>query len=626
MKKTLIALSIVICALTAKADVITNYVYIVSNIFNNVYSELVITQKVKSTHTDYYFTNYVSVVTNVYQTTFQTNIEVDVIFDNFEPWVLAASNHAANAESFSSDAAQSATTAGASASTASAYANQAWSAAHAAENAASSTASGCANILSSTVNAFTNWFNVHTGEMVTNVNITATTNLYIDPGIAIPYVNKVTGNVWNNIKVHAWESDGGATVSPYGSETYSSLHFNVWPAQRSGSQYWEFGPAYIDSDEYGMRLQYVPTEMVEIPYSDTAGAHQGGKIIPEYLYWQDGYLYFKANVWTNSAIAGYCISRVVYSAYPRPINYDNNNGVALAAVSRYRYGTSSSSTYNGAWFRTPTRTSGSFEFPQHISPQNETIFEWMCTGRDPSTHQADTDALFDMSNRIAQIAAAIGNPHAYVSPGGTTYPNVIYFESMLTDNKVAVTTVGDYYPSLEYRVVPTDPGDTANGYWIFEPAYADTDENGLRLHYLPKQQKTIASVRLDPGCNYVPRDFYWQNGAIYVVIDSYNGTTWQGRIRLKLVGVDDWEYPSAIHATSTGSTLSTGQYAVLIYDSREGTIMGTSTATSALQFWPASLKTEYNKVLPSYNSVLWFPESPSTEQQAIIDWLATWTR
>lgn len=176
MKKTLIALSIVICALTAKGDVITNYVYIVSNIFNNVYSESVVTQKIKSTHTDYYFTNYVSIVTNVYQTTFQTNIEVDVIFDNFEPWVLAASNHAANAESFSSDAAQSATAAGASASTAAMHANTAWSAAHAAENAASSTASGCANILSSTVNAFTNWFNVHTGEMVTNVNIT--TNFY----------------------------------------------------------------------------------------------------------------------------------------------------------------------------------------------------------------------------------------------------------------------------------------------------------------------------------------------------------------------------------------------------------------------------------------------------------------
>lgn len=176
MKKAIVAFSIVLGVLTAKADTITNYVYTVSNIFNNVYSESVITQKIKSTHTDYFFTNYVSLVTNVYQTTFQTNIEVDVIFDNFEPWVLAASNHAANAESFAADAAQSATEAGGSASTAAMHANTAWSAAHAAENAASSTASGCANILSSTVNAFTNWFNVHTGEMVTNVNIT--TNFY----------------------------------------------------------------------------------------------------------------------------------------------------------------------------------------------------------------------------------------------------------------------------------------------------------------------------------------------------------------------------------------------------------------------------------------------------------------
>ena len=117
MKKAIVAFSILLGVLNAKADVITNYVYVVSNIFNNVYSESIITQKVKSTHTDYYFTNYVSIVTNVYQTTFQTNIEVNVIFDNFEPWVIAASNYAANASSYADDAAQSATTAGASAST-----------------------------------------------------------------------------------------------------------------------------------------------------------------------------------------------------------------------------------------------------------------------------------------------------------------------------------------------------------------------------------------------------------------------------------------------------------------------------------------------------------------------------
>jgi len=148
--------------------VLTNYVYIVSNIFNNVYSESIVTQKVKSSHTDYYFTNYVSVVTNVYQTTFRTNVDVTVIFDNFEPWVLAASNHAANAESFAADAAQSATTAGGSASTAAMHANTAWSAANAAMAAE---ADGLARI-----NERIAWFDEHSGETITNVNIS--TNLY----------------------------------------------------------------------------------------------------------------------------------------------------------------------------------------------------------------------------------------------------------------------------------------------------------------------------------------------------------------------------------------------------------------------------------------------------------------
>ena len=170
MKKAIIAFSIFLAAFTAKADVITNYVYVVSNIFNNVYSESIITQKVKSTHTDYYFTNYVSIVTNVYlnQTTYQTNIEVNVIFDNFEPWVIAASNYAANASSFADDAAQSATTANGSASTAAMHANTAWSAAHAAQDAETE---GLRRI-----NERIAWFDEHSGETITNVNIS--TNLY----------------------------------------------------------------------------------------------------------------------------------------------------------------------------------------------------------------------------------------------------------------------------------------------------------------------------------------------------------------------------------------------------------------------------------------------------------------
>lgn len=168
MKKSIVALAIAFGAVGVKADVITNYVYVVSNIFNNVYSESIITQKVKSTHTDYYFTNYVSIVTNVYQTTFQTNIEVDVIFDNFEPWVIAASNYAANASSYADDSAASASSASSSASSANSAANRA--------AASASSASSYASDGLSRINARIAWFDEHSGETITNVNIS--TNLY----------------------------------------------------------------------------------------------------------------------------------------------------------------------------------------------------------------------------------------------------------------------------------------------------------------------------------------------------------------------------------------------------------------------------------------------------------------
>ena len=156
MKKSIICIGIVLGCLNVRASVVTNYVYVISNIFNNVYTENVVTQKVKNTHYNYYFTNYVSVVTNVYQTTFCTNIDVNVIFDNFGPWVNAASNSAANASSYANSAAASATAAGSSASRASTAASE-----------------GLAHI-----NERIDWFDEHLGGMVTNINITITTNVY----------------------------------------------------------------------------------------------------------------------------------------------------------------------------------------------------------------------------------------------------------------------------------------------------------------------------------------------------------------------------------------------------------------------------------------------------------------
>ena len=168
MKKTLACICILFGVLGVRADVRTNYVYVVSNIFINVYTENVVTQKVKSSHTDFYYTNYVSVVTNVYQTTFRTNVSVNV--DVSQSYVNAAANAASNALSFASESAASATAAGSSASSASASADRAAASAASASSAASD---GLQRI-----NERINWFDLHSGETITQNNYYWQTNVY----------------------------------------------------------------------------------------------------------------------------------------------------------------------------------------------------------------------------------------------------------------------------------------------------------------------------------------------------------------------------------------------------------------------------------------------------------------
>ena len=637
MKKAVLAIAIALGAFTGKADVITNYVYVVSNIFNNVYSESVVTQKVKSTHTNYYFTNYVSVVTNVYQTTFQTNIEVNVIFDNFEPWVIAASNQAANASSFASAAASNATDAASSASSASSAASRA--------AASASSASSAASDGLNRINERIQWFDEHSGETITMITITS--NVYINVNAqdwSYTYTN-ANGVAFDYVTVHPYGADGGATVAARASNQYSTIGIRAWPRPRDGSVWWDFYPAYIDYDEKGMRLQYLPDSTTPIKYKDANNAHSNGKIIPEYFYWQSGYIYFKGRVWENGAVGAWCLTRYQWSNWPNTLNYGTDTGQAMTVVNRELYGDSSMGDYL-AYLYTKTRTGSAntpIHFPMNPSASYNATLDWMKNGPIVSDlqdqvaelanqwtgvseqwtafHGAVSEGISDLSNRVAN--AENGYPHAYTSPGGTTYSNIIYYDRATDDGKVAITTVGNYYPSLEYRVVPNYGGSATANYWIFEPAYIDTDANGLRLHYLSKQQKTITAATYNAGYNYVPRDFYWQNGVVYLVIDSYNGTTWSGRIRVKYAGTGADAWPCGLLANQQGSSLVAAQYRNMSFDSREGTIMGTSTSASTAF---AYLKTEYQKVMPSYSSVLWFPESPSVAQQAIVNWLATWTR
>ena len=389
MKKSIVCIGILLGCLNARASVVTNWVYVVSNIFNNVYSESIVTQKVRNSHTDYYFTNYVSVVTNVYQTTFQTNINMNVIFDNFGPYVSAASNAAANASSYASSAATWASSAERSASGASASAASASVSATAASTAASD---GLAAI-----NERISWFDEHAGETITmittNVNISVVTNLTVQeievdytgafgtPAESV-YTNHVSGTVWPKIKTHPYGADGGATIRAFQNETYAGVNMKVWPVKRSGGDPWYFVPAYIDSDDKGMRLQYLPTNIEDMNYSDTSTTYTDRKIVPEYLYWQDGYFYIKINWWKNGSIGGWIKGKLKYDTYPRPINYsntDNGTGYGITILSRSNYNGPSVASYAG-WFYHHTRNSNALSFPQTITPALVPMLNWMQHG------------------------------------------------------------------------------------------------------------------------------------------------------------------------------------------------------------------------------------------------------
>lgn len=382
MKKAILAFCCAVGVFAARADVITNYVYVVSNIFHNVYSESIVTQKVKSSHTDYYFTNHVTTVNNVYETTFRTNVDVTVVFDNFEPWVAAASNAAARASSSASTAADYA-------GAAQRYESGAQAAASTASAAASSASSAASDGLAR-INERINWFDQHSGETITmittNVNVTVTTNLTrqtieIDYTGAFgapteaTYTNATSRTVWSRIKTHPWRLDGGATIGAYGSETYAGVNIEAWPLGRTSGT-WSFVPAYIDSDDKGMRLQYVPTEVKNLGYTHDSAS----RLVPAYLYWQDGYLFFRVNRWRGGSVVGYIYGKYNYTAYPRPINYGSSSGDRIPYDAYSNYQSNSGEYFSTGWFHTTSRNSARFVFPQTITPSLAPMLLWMQNG------------------------------------------------------------------------------------------------------------------------------------------------------------------------------------------------------------------------------------------------------
>ena len=652
MKKMLVLFMSAFAALFASADTITNYVVVVSNIYNRISEERVITNKVKNTHTNYYYTN--NVYTVEHQTLVVTKTNVTQNLDVSQQAIEAAqqqANRAAeavtNAQDFASSAAGSASSAASSASSAASAASQA-----AAQR--SSAASECSSALQ-TINNRIAWFDQHSGETITQVNITS--NIYINvnaQGYSFTYTN-AAGVAYNYVTVHPYGQNGGVTVSARSSSAYSTLAIRAWPRPRV-SGWWDFYPAYVDYDEKGMRLQYVPDTTIPIKYSGGEGVYPNGWIVPEYFYWQSGYIYMKVRVWENGSVVAWCITRYSWANWPNTIGYGGDNGTYMELVDRQGYGSSSMLTSQLAAFYSKTRTASagqSIEFPMQASSSYASTLQWMREGPKFTDLESKVDALSaqwtqvssDWSNTRTALAGAMtamsnrmdaadgtisafgdrltnvenGNPHVYVDPGGTRYENIIVYDRAQANGKVAVTTVGNYYPSLEYRFYPAYGGSDSANYWTYSPGYVDSDSGGMRIHYVVNERRTITAATYNAGYLYVPRDFYWQAGTIYIVIDSFNGSTFSGRITLKYAGTGQYAYPASIYGTS--SDAQTQSYVSTPFHSRVGTIMGTQTSATF-----GHLKTAYNKYMSNYNDTLWIPESPSVEQQATIDWLATFAR
>lgn len=213
--KKFIAIALAAFSMTCAASVQTNWVYVVSNIYNNVYSESVITQKVKNTHFNYYYTNHVYTVSNIVVEVSRTNMHINVVWDNFGPWVNAASNSAAqaaanvtNAQEYANTASWYASGASGSASAASAYMNNAQAAAAQAANAA--------QVGLSNINERIAWFDTHAGETITM--ITTNINMNLDPAVYFPYVWPDGSATNENIRCYPVENANGR-CAPFLSRT-----------------------------------------------------------------------------------------------------------------------------------------------------------------------------------------------------------------------------------------------------------------------------------------------------------------------------------------------------------------------------------------------------------------------
>lgn len=389
MKKLLASILIALATLSAVGVeyTITNNVIVVTNMYIREVHE--ITNKVKNTHTDYYFTNYVNTVNNHYDVTYRTNLTVNA------DMTLAALDRALALEELAGEAKGDAETA-----RDEAYTHASRAAASA--TSASQSASSASSYLTRTVNAGDDaikrineritWFDTHAGETITQVNISTNIDMTVDVNYSYAYKSPA-GETFSRIRVSPIAVSGDRyritvpSPSSQGLADEVCIYTDNSSVDNSDSRAIQFLPAYIDSDQYGLRFQYIPDaeSMAKLIYyrsttaSGTAStAYKDERVIPAYLYWQNGYWCYRVNVWKGGVVIRYSTWKYKDSDWPGASQYKtkttsgsysgNTMGSALSGTNeRYNYGYSAA--YSRAYIFQRNRTTGvsSTTFPESAS-------------------------------------------------------------------------------------------------------------------------------------------------------------------------------------------------------------------------------------------------------------------
>ena len=203
---------------------------------------------------------------------------------------------------------------------------------------------------------------------------------------------------------------------------------------------------------------------------------------------------------------------------------------------------------------------------------------------------------------------------SYVGTNGVTYSNIQYYPLGHANGKASATPGANQLAARTILFAPQfkSPMTYPDDCFTYDIGYIDSDAGGMRIHYVSRHQaRKMWTYKIGDWTLYLqllPRDFYWQAGRYYAIVDVYrdNDGTLQifGRFTY---GAAASTYPNSVGATSA----DTGNYQSMSLVSHTGSLTPPSNG---------SYKTAHGGTVPG-SAPLWIPAAPSAEQSAVIEWL-----